>query len=134
MARHSKTASDALFALIMGLCAWLVPGAGHFLLREKTRAIIIFVGIVGLFTLGIYIGSIGVIDPVNEKLWYIAQMLTSPTVALFGRATVIKGYESFGKPNEIGQIYTSIAGMLNLLCVVNAIRLAYCGPTQANGE
>ena len=128
MAKDSN-AANGLFALIVGLCAWIIPGAGHFVLREKTRGIIIFIGITTLFTMGIYIGSIGVIDPVKEKLWYISQMLNSPIVALFGRLTVIRGYENFGKPNEIGQIYTFTSGMLNLLCIINAVYLAYCRKT-----
>jgi len=129
MAEDSKVA-DGLFALFVGLCAWVIPGAGHLVLREKTRGIIIFISIAALFTLGIYIGSIGIIDPVNEKLWYISQLLNSPIVALFGRLTVIRGYESFGKPNEIGQIYIFTSGMLNLLCIVNAIYLAHCKKTE----
>ncbi len=42
-----------------------------------------------------------------------------------GYITAGCGYQVYGKPNEIGQLYTSIAGLLNLLCIVNAIYLAY---------
>ena len=118
--------ASIIFPVVVGLCAWLVPGGGHFLLKETKRAIILFVAITILFVLGIYLGSIAVVDPVNEKLWYIPQMMVSPAVSLIGKATVAKGLESFGKPNEIGQVYTAIAGMLNLLCVIHAAFLAYC--------
>lgn len=123
MAKPS-TITNASFVVLVGVVGWVVPGAGHWLLREKKRAVIIFVTISLLFTLGIYIGSVGVIDPVNENLWYVAQMLTSPLIAAFGQISVAGGYKSFGKPSEIGQIYTSIAGMLNLLCITNALYLA----------
>ena len=110
--------------LLVGLLAWFIPGAGHWILRERKRAVIILVTISMLFTLGLYVGSVGVIDPVSERLWYTAQMLNSPLVGILGQLSIVSKYESFGKPCEIGQIYTGIAGMLNLLCIINAIHLA----------
>jgi len=124
MAQRSKE-SHALFLVVVGLLAWLVPGAGHFVLEEKRRAIIIFVTIVVTFCIGVYIGSIGVIDPAGAKPWYLAQIMNSPMVAALGRLTTSGAYPVYGRPNEIGQIYTSIAGLLNLLCIVNAVYLAH---------
>jgi len=36
-----------------------------------------------------------------------------------------QAYLVFGRAGEIGQIYTSVAGLLNLLCIVNAIYVAH---------
>lgn len=118
---------QTLFLLIVGLLSWLVPGSGHFLLKEKERAIIIFATIVLTFCVGIYIGSIGVINLFGATPWYVvgAQVMNSPMVLLLGRMTADGAYPVYGWPNEIGQIYTSTAGLLNLLCIVNAIYLAY---------
>ncbi len=55
MARRSKE-NQALFMLIVGLLAWLVPGAGHLALKEKKRSIIIFATIVLTFCIGLYVG------------------------------------------------------------------------------
>ena len=117
--------------LTVGLLAWFVPGAGHFILNEKKRAIIIFAAIVITFCAGLYAGSIGVIDGVNAKPWYVAQIMNSPIVAVLGRLTATGNYPVYGRPNEIGQIYTSIAGLLNLLCIVNAVYIAHLRRTQA---
>jgi hypothetical protein len=68
----------------------------------------------------------GVVDPVGSKLWYIPQVITSPAVFLIGSHTAAGGYPVYGKPAEIGQIYTSIAGMLNLLCIVKEVYTAHC--------
>lgn len=132
MGQLSKN-SPTLFLLIVGLLAWLVPGAGHFLLKEKKRSIIIFATIVLTFCAGLYIGSIGVIDPVGAKPWYVAQIMNSPMVAALGHLTAGGGYPVYGRPNEIGQIYTSIAGLLNLLCIVNAVYLAHLHRTETTG-
>jgi len=119
-----------VFLLTVGLAGWLIPGGGHFILKERARAIIIFAAIVLTFAMGLYIGSIGVVNPVTGKLAYAAQIMNSPAVAAIGRFTKGGDYAVFGKPNEIGQIYTSIAGLLNLLCIVNAVYLAHLKETE----
>jgi hypothetical protein len=125
---------NLLYPMIVGLAGWLVPGAGHVIVGERTRGIIIFAAIVALFAAGLYIGSIGVIDSVNARPWYVGQMLTSPLVSLAARMNPsvagVPAYPSYGKPFEVGQIYTSIAGMLNVLCIVNAVYMAYSGKQQ----
>jgi len=117
--------NHALFLIIVGLLAWLVPGAGHFALNQRRRAAVICVMILLTFLVGLYVGSVGVIDPVGAKPWYAAQVMNSPVVVLLGRISTAGDYPVYARPNEIGQIYTSIAGLLNLLCIVNAIYLAH---------
>lgn len=105
--------------------AWLVPGWGHFVLGERKRAMIIFATIGVTFAVGVYVGSIGVINYVTAKPWYVAQIMNSPAVWLLGYLTEVNGYRAYGWPNEVGQIYTSTSGLLNLLCIVNAVYVAY---------
>ncbi|MEN6574756.1 MAG: DUF6677 family protein [Phycisphaerales bacterium] len=141
--------NHALYLIVVGAMAWLVPGAGHYLLNEKRRAAVILVAVLLTFLAGMYVGSIGVIDPVNAKPWYAAQVMNSPAVLLLGNhvatayhtaqaearsqarmgrsggQTMTQAYLVFGRAGEIGQIYTSVAGLLNLLCIVNAIYVAH---------
>jgi len=133
MAKRSKE-GHIVFLFIVGLMGWFVPGAGHLMLNEKKHAFIIFATIALTFTAGLYIGSIGVINPVGAKPWYVAQIMNSPAVAVIGRITASGDYPVYGRPNEIGQIYTSIAGLLNLLCIVNAVYWAHLRKTGAAGE
>jgi hypothetical protein len=133
MAQRSRE-SNIAFLLVVGLLGWFVPGGGHLVINEKKHAIIIFVTIVLTFAAGLYIGSIGIINPVGAKPWYIAQIMNSPVVAVIGRITASGNYPVYGRPNEIGQIYTSIAGLLNLLCIVNAVYWAHLRRTGNAGE
>lgn len=123
-----------LFLLVVGLVAWAIPGGGHFLIKEYKRSGIIFVTIALTFLVGLYIGSVGVIDPIGSKPWYIPQMMTTPAVGFLGHLTKTQGYVCYGKPNDIGQIYTSVAGMMNLLCVISSVYMAYCGRGEIIGE
>jgi len=133
MAQRSRE-SHVAFLLIVGLLGWLVPGGGHLMINEKKHALIIFVTIALTFAAGLYIGSIGVINPIGAKPWYVAQVMNSPAVAAIGRVTASGHYPVFGRPNEIGQIYTSIAGLLNLLCIVNAVYWAHLRMTGNEEE
>ena len=141
--------NHALYLIVVGAVAWLVPGGGHYLLKENRRAAVILVAVTLTFLVGLYVGSIGVIDAVNAKPWYAAQVMNSPVVFLLGshvadayhrardavqgEATAAReeaggttqAYLVFGRAGEIGQIYTSVAGLLNLLCIVNAIYVAH---------
>lgn len=121
--------NPTVFLTIVGAAAWLVPGGGHFLLNERRRAIIICVTVIVMFLMGLYVGSVGVIDPIKAKPWYAAQLMISPAVFWLGRLGASGAYPVYGRPGEIGQIYTSIAGLLNLLCIVNAVYMAHlrCG-------
>ncbi len=130
--RLSKN-NHTLILLIVGLLSWLMPGAGYFFLNEKKRAIIIFVTLTLTFITGLYIGSIGVVDPYGSWPWYIAQIMISPLVMFLGHYTAAGGFPVYGKPGEIGQIYTGIAGLLNLLCIIKAVYLAHLCGTETDG-
>lgn len=117
--------------LLAGICAWLFPGAGHLIIGEWRRALVIAISICGLFVAGLYIGSIGVIDPVHDAISYYTQVPASPAVIILNRLSQQMGQGTpagrilaFGRPCEIGQIYTSVAGMLNLLCILSAVLMA----------
>jgi hypothetical protein len=127
--------------LLAGLCAWLFPGAGHLLIGERKRAAVIAVCVTGLFLAGLYIGSIAVVDPIYEALYYYTQVLASPLVFLLDHVNRqiahARGAERllvYARPCEIGQIYTSVAGMLNLLCIFSAILMADAQQRQAKED
>ncbi|MDD5326741.1 MAG: hypothetical protein PHY02_02880 [Phycisphaerae bacterium] len=135
MARLSKQNHIQLL-LTVGLLSWLLPGAGYFVLEEKKRAIIIFVTITLTLCTGLYVGSIGIIDLVGPVPLYVkvAQVMNPPIVLAISHYTAGGGYPVYGWPNEIGQIYTMVSGLLNLLCIVNVLSLAYLGKITQEGE
>jgi len=131
---NRSPAEQALWLLTIALAAWIIPGAGHYLLREKKRAVILFIVITTLFVTGLYVGSIGTVDWVTGRIWFYAQILYSPAVGMIANITKHGSYPVYGRPCDIGQIYTGIAGMLNLLCVLSAVYMAYCGRGEIIGQ
>ena len=129
-----------LLLIVVGLAAWAVPGGGHFIIKERKRGIIIFVTVTLTFLVGLYVGSIAVVDRVGAKPWYAAQIMTSPVVGLIAYTVEMSvteagkpKYVSFGKSHDVGQIYTSVAGMLNLLCIISAVYMTWCGRGEMIG-
>ena len=127
---------QALWLITVGLAAWIIPGAGHFLIRERKRGLILFCVITALFVLGLYVGSIGVVDwSGSGKIWFYAQILCSPAVGIIAHLTQGSDlYPTYGRPCDVGQIYTGIAGLLNLLCILSAVYMAYCGRGEIIGQ
>jgi len=122
---------NTAYLFLVGVAGWWIPGAGHWIIGQPKRAAIIFFSIALAFVMGIWLGSIAVVDA--KTPWYWAQILNSPAAAYLAHlSNTIYHIESYGKPREIGEIYTGIAGMLNLLCVINAVYMAHCGNTNKN--
>ena len=131
---NRSQAEQILWLVTVGLAAWIIPGAGHYLLRERKRGIILFVVITALFVTGLYVGSIGAVNQVTGRIWFYAQILYSPAVGIIANITKHGGYPVYGRPCDIGQIYTGVAGLLNLLCVFSAVYMAYCGRGEIIGQ
>ena len=127
--------NNTLLLLVVGFLAWFIPGAGHFIIKEKKRAVIIFVTILLTLCMGLYIGSIGVIELSGTAAVYVkaAQVMNPPIVLVLGRQTAGQAYPAYGWPSEIGQVYVMTSGLLNLLCVVNAVYLAHLRREEITG-
>ena len=135
MIKQFKT-NNPLFLPIVGLAGWVLPGAGYLLLNDRKKATIIFITIIALFCTGLYVGSIGVIDFVGPAPFYvkIAQYFNTPVVFVIAHYTAGGRYPVFGWPNEIGQMYTMLSGLLNFLCITNALYLAYIRQYGNDGD
>ena len=117
--------------LIASLLAWLIPGAGHFYLGLRKRAVLLFVCIEATFIFGLYIGTVRVIDPEHSLLWFLAQIFAGlNTIVAHLWAGRLAG--PYADPAirlirdwsySMGVLYTGVAGLLNLLAVFDtAIR------------
>jgi Family of unknown function (DUF6677) len=118
------------------LAAWLFPGLGHLLLGQKQRALILMMSIGLLWLSGWFVGGISVFDRTGHPIWYLGQMLVAPSVLVEGYHRTLKDsnglpprpddptgpYEpSYGHVHEQGVLFTSLAGMLNLLAIIDVL-------------
>jgi len=134
-----------------GLLAVVLPGLGHAALGKGRRGAYVAVGVLGLFFGGVLIGGVDSIDRRNDPWWFVGQALVGPVA--FGvdwanhalsqsdpPATAGEGWEETTPPsrvrsiahaNEMGMLFATIAGMLNLIAVIDAF---WCAPAESAGR
>jgi len=134
-----------------GLLGWLIPGLGHIFIGDKTRGVICLAAIFLTFWTGVAIGGVrGTIDPHERSLWFAAQLCagTNALAAYAIRQAIspVGGDQKSPTPSpswvsaEIGVHYTGVAGLLNVLVILDAmsrserrnrgLRLGERGPPQ----
>ncbi len=120
---------------IVGLLAWIVPGLGHFFIGERVRGLIYLVTITVTFWGGVAIG--GVCDTVNRQertAWFMAQSCTGvyALTAHFWGQHLGRGDKDKLPPEcrahwmsaETGVVYAGVAGLLNILVILDALARA----------
>lgn len=135
------------------MATWFVPGLGHYLIGEKKRGLILFVCISSLWFGGLFIGGPGVIDwysqsvPIVRKGQYglfqtfafemvrtrymqpVAPGMTPADMNQPGRI----GYRpSLNRLEEQGVLYASVAGLLNVLLIIDVVHRG--GPSTREQE
>lgn len=108
--------------------AWLCPGLGHWVRGERIRALRIFSGMTLLVLGGLLIGGVDVVDATQDRLWFIAQMGLGPIVmgievlnqSLAQADPTDLAWRSLGHVNSIGTLYIGLAGMLNVVVIMDA--------------
>lgn len=133
--------------VLVAIASWLVPGLGYWLLGLRTRGITVGITVVVLFILGLLIGGVRVMEvPFYDKIgqrvdesfvhelrakpWSIAQVMAGPIAIAGGAASIwasqpgpdgrSRGADSHARLNDIAILYTAVAGMLNLLAIIDA--------------
>jgi hypothetical protein len=114
-------------AVISMLLAYVVPGAGHFFLGHRGRAIAFFLIIVTLFTLGLWLdGILYTFANSNRQLLGILATLGSMgsgSLYLLGRTFGPEG-DFRSMTFEYGRMFTLTAGLMNLLLVLDCYDIA----------
>ena len=127
------------------VAAWLVPGLGHILAGHTKRGAILMACIGGLWVVGLLVGGISVVQSRNSdgtlRPWYLGQAIIAPSIAVeYTHDKFRARFEgkdpsphdesipfspAYGRAAEIGTLYTALAGLLNLLAIID---IAYREP------
>lgn len=104
--------------------AWVWPGLGHLYIGQRTKGLVILIALTLLYLLGLLIGGIDVVDAGEDALWFAGQLFMGPVTLvvnfLRGSAEANPVFvKSIGRVNEIGTLYCAMAGLLNLLAIID---------------
>ena len=126
---------SAPFAAIL---AWLIPGLGHWFLGERQRGAVFFVVITVTFWAGIAVGGVRTtITPRDNGAWIAAQLCAGPqaVAALYWsnyRGEHFNNEIRAGYPgSNISVVYAGVAGLLNLLVIIDTLARAEARQTAA---
>jgi TM2 domain-containing membrane protein YozV len=112
------------FVYLPLIAGWLVPGAGHFLLRKWGRGALLSVSIIGMFVLGlamkgkIYTGAQDVLDMLG-----LVGDLGSGLLFFLSRALGLGADQVQITTADYGTKFIVVAGLLNVIAAVDAHNL-----------
>jgi hypothetical protein len=112
--------------MIVLIAGWLIPGLGHILVGKKIRALLLFVSILGMYLTGISLaGKIYVpgTGDILDLLGFIGQ-LGLGVLYVITRAFSLGSATSLNVLQDYGTKAIVIAGLLNVICAVDAHSLA----------
>jgi hypothetical protein len=116
--------TDQGFVYLPLIAGWLVPGAGHFLLRKWGRGTLLAVSIVALFVLGLamdgklYSGAQDILD-----LLGLAGDLGNGLLYFVGRMLSLGGDPVQFTTADYGTKFIEFAGLLNVIAAIDAHNL-----------
>lgn len=136
--------------------AWLIPGMGHFYQGRTRKGVLFSVGIIGLFVFGMYLGHGKVVYVrMDDQVWRVHYLAQVGVGAMALPALVYKPqwreglpaglaafelapsddelddlHRKYSKRMDIAELYTMIAGLLNLLVIYDA----FAGPSLHDEE
>lgn len=133
--------SPSIRVPLAGLLTWLLPGAGHLFIGERTRGIILMATIAVTFWTGVAIGGVrNTVNPDQRWLWFMGQICAGGhTLAALAISQAVPtpppGLEAtriaYGREEEISVVYTAICGMLNILIIFDVLVRAEKTPVPA---
>lgn len=108
------------------LLAWFIPGGGHFYLGLRKRAVLLFVCIEVTFLIGLYIGTVRIVDPAHNFLWFFARIFAglNTIVSHMWSARLSQGQTTFlirDYSYYMAVLYTGVAGLMNLLAIFDTV-------------
>lgn len=119
--------------VIAAIATWLLPGLGHLLIGERTRGIVFLVVITLTFWTGVAIGGVkNTVSPSERSLWFAGQVCAGGhTLAALAWSSALGTPQEmgrypaqligYGRTEEVSVVYTAIAGMLNILIILDVL-------------
>ena len=123
--RNAKSAKDPTVA---GILAWLVPGLGHWYAGRKGKALLFAALLISTFVAGMLMGDVRNVYFSPTRLPSYGQLgaglLALVPMALVPASSAPTGSSDNLVPTfDVGTYYTCVAALLNLLVMLNAIRI-----------
>ncbi len=125
----NRTGGEARGYLAIAV-GWLIPGAGHWMVGDRRRGLIFTIAIHTLFIGGILLGGVRALNRPRQRLWDYSQYLAGWPMLIGSRLRSEYFPSGSRHPSgfaplvqEVATAYCGLAGMLNLLVLVDLFML-----------
>lgn len=107
-----------------------MPGLGHWWIGDKARAVVLFVVVTTTFWGGIAVGGVRtVVSERDNGPWIAAELCMGPQALIAWKAgqslrakeSASVSYKAPWPSGDIGVIYAGVAGLLNLLVILDVL-------------
>ena len=109
------------------LCAalsWLLPGLGHARAGQKDKGVLMGLAVVTVFALGLLFSHGHAVDRATASVWWIGQNLFGGGSLFAALVTGPWRMESAPANLDLGVVLCTVAGLLNLVVMVDAYTVA----------
>lgn len=123
---------NAALAVVAAASAWLVPGLGHLVVRKWGKAIVYFAAVALLALVGLRMrGDVFTFggDDIFDRLGFFAELGNGVFYFLANRINPA-GSDISRAAGDYGTRLFATAGVLNLLCVLEAFHLGWGGDSE----
>jgi len=123
---QTATAAASGMALVATAVAWLIPGAGHLIQKRWIRGAVLLVSICTMFALGvamqgkIYRPNTG---DLLDMLGFVGD-IGAGGLYILGRLMEWGGVAITDASSDYGTKFIAVAGLLNVMCIVDAYHIA----------
>ena len=131
MSASASTSAPARSPLLIIVLAWLIPGAGHFLLRRRLRGAILCAAVLASFAIGLLLRGpffqFSANGDILSRLIQYGGFFGDVATGLLYFLSVWLGYappDQAGHTAEYGSKFIVAAGLLNILAIVDAYEIA----------
>lgn len=145
----SQRQPHAFFQPVAAAMAIVLPGLGYLWYSDVKRAIYVGIGVLGLFVTGLFVAGIDAVDRKEDKWWFLLQAGVGPTAFVVDHlhqnqfktnvppgtgSSVAHATKSVGRVNEAGMLMAALAGMLNLIAIIDCAWHAPATTRRREGE
>ena len=109
--------------LLMAFLTWLIPGLGHLAQKRLAKALYFGFLVLGTYALGVWLGDGGSVSAARYE-WHVYGQYGA---ALPAYLASLMGAEPMGATVdrlELGVVFTTVAGILNVVVMVDAYEVA----------
>ena len=118
-------------APLIALAAWAVPGLGHVLLGRTAKGLYLGGLVLGAFAIGLVLGQGYSVASVKFPYHWWGQVCAGAPALLANRFLGLRAQTQTIDRLELGVVFTTVAGIMNVVAIVDAYIIARTRGTAA---